>query len=156
MQQTASRESMHWLGAAAITKTDTWSGVRYYAAPTMHQMLLAAAARRGDHRRARLRLVGNAAGPLLPSLAQALKSTFWYASFTSLLLPTNLTPKGGSGPPERHTRVHPMLTPVGDWVCTGVSRLTAWRHGSSCCNALQLDRSQCSGTFCRTVVWRHH
>lgn len=50
---------------------------RYYAAPTMHQMLLAEAARRGDHRKARLRLVGNAAGPLLPSLAQALKSTFW-------------------------------------------------------------------------------
>ena len=45
----------------------------------MHQMLLAEAARRGDHRRARLRLVGNAAGPLLPSLAQALKSTFWCA-----------------------------------------------------------------------------
>ncbi|BDA51313.1 probable peroxisomal-coenzyme A synthetase at N-terminal half [Coccomyxa sp. Obi] len=54
----------------------TW----YYGAPTMHQMLLAEAARRGDHRRARLRLVGNAAGPLLPSLAQALKSTFWGAT----------------------------------------------------------------------------
>ena len=50
---------------------------RYYAAPTMHQMLLAEAAQRGDHRRHRLRLVGNAAGPLLPSLAASLKSTFW-------------------------------------------------------------------------------
>jgi hypothetical protein len=43
----------------------------------MHHMLLQEAARRTDRRSHRVRLVGNAAGPLLPSLAQSLKSTFW-------------------------------------------------------------------------------
>lgn len=61
------------------------TGCRYYAAPTMHQLIIAEASRDGTAGRHRLRLIGNAAGPLLPSLANSLKSTFWYVLVSVLL-----------------------------------------------------------------------
>ena len=43
----------------------------------MHQLIIAEASVGEKTGRCRLRLIGNAAGPLLPSLATSLKSTFW-------------------------------------------------------------------------------
>ena len=51
----------------------TW----YYASPTMHQMILKEAEVRQDAlAKSRIRLVCNAAGGLLPLLAQKLRDTF--------------------------------------------------------------------------------
>jgi acyl-CoA synthetase (AMP-forming)/AMP-acid ligase II len=50
----------------------TW----YYAAPTMHSMLISEYERRKQAVRHRVRFIGNAAGPLLPQLAQHLRDTF--------------------------------------------------------------------------------
>ena len=60
------------------------SWCRYYAAPTMHQLIVAEALRGETAGDGCLRLIGNAAGPLLPSLASSLKSTF---RFVSVLIP---------------------------------------------------------------------
>lgn len=50
---------------------------RYYAAPTMHQAILGAIPDSVvPSRDTKLRLVCNAAGGLLPTLAEQLKSTF--------------------------------------------------------------------------------
>ena len=43
----------------------------------MHQLIIAEASGGEKTGRCSLRLIGNAAGPLLPSLATSLKSTFW-------------------------------------------------------------------------------
>ena len=53
----------------------TW----YYAAPTMHSLIMAEVGRRGAVPEHRVRFIGNAAGPLLPALAQQLRETFGYA-----------------------------------------------------------------------------
>lgn len=50
----------------------TW----YYASPTMHSMIVAEVTRRGRVPKHSIRLIGNAAGPLLPSLAEKLQDTF--------------------------------------------------------------------------------
>jgi acyl-coenzyme A synthetase/AMP-(fatty) acid ligase len=50
----------------------TW----YYAAPTMHAMILNEVERRRVVPGHSVRFIGNAAGPLLPQLARQLKDTF--------------------------------------------------------------------------------
>ena len=44
----------------------------------MHQLIVTEASGSKKTGRQRLRLIGNAAGPLLPSLANSLRNTFWY------------------------------------------------------------------------------
>ena len=61
---------------ALAASTITW----YYASPTMHQLILRAAAEHTAAGAPRVRLVANAAGALLPSLAVQLKETFSNAS----------------------------------------------------------------------------
>lgn len=51
----------------------TW----YYAAPSMHNLILSKSSERSSSlRKSRIRLICNAAGGLLPSLARQLRSTF--------------------------------------------------------------------------------
>ena len=50
----------------------TW----YYAAPTMHAMILSEVEKRGTIPEHKVELIGNAAGPLIPTLAERLKETF--------------------------------------------------------------------------------
>ena len=63
----------------------TW----YYASPTMHQCILEAAAERPDGVvKSQIRLVCNAAGGLLPSLARQLRSTFSIGEAECTVLPS--------------------------------------------------------------------
>ncbi|KAK5112529.1 hypothetical protein LTR85_011221 [Meristemomyces frigidus] len=63
----------------------TW----YYASPSMHQMILEAGLERPESMsKCRIRLVCNAAGGLLPSLAGQLRDTFTTASVRCTVLPS--------------------------------------------------------------------
>jgi len=61
-------------------KVPTLGATWYYGAPTMHSLILAEASRRGGAPAHTVRLIGNAAGPLLPSLARQLRDVFGEAT----------------------------------------------------------------------------
>lgn len=66
----------------AFSPSDFWIAVSqiaiswYYAGPTMHHQILSFVKEGGIPRRCAIRMVANAAGGLLPSIAQELQSVF--------------------------------------------------------------------------------
>lgn len=104
----------------------------YYAAPTMHQVLLAT---KPSGAKPRLRMIANAAGGLLPSLAQELRKTFGGANVLPSYGMTECMPI--SSPPSNYELTKPGTSgvAVGPEICIfngSEDALPPGKEGSIC------------------------
>jgi acyl-CoA synthetase (AMP-forming)/AMP-acid ligase II/carbonic anhydrase/acetyltransferase-like protein (isoleucine patch superfamily) len=104
-----------WTSSTDVTTVFSW----YYAAPTMHQVLLesmpaaleeAKQLHNGHHVQPRLRMIANAAGGLLPSLAEELRKAFGGANVLPSYGMTECMPI--SSPPHNYELTKPGTSGV--------------------------------------------